>query len=401
MFQKMKIHKLILFLLLLALIVGSIIYYHNKKSDVASTSATNTNSNDNNQKKTIIKLIATGDMIPHDAINQEAKQPDGSYKYSPMFGSMKQIFSKSDIRFCNQATLAGGKEFGISGYPKFNAPLEFTHDMADLGCNLINTGSNHVNDFGQDVIDSSIKEWEKVPNILAVAGANSSIDQMNKVSYFEVDGVKFAFVSYSTYTNEPSPNGFSVTMYNDELAKTQLGEARTKADIVIASMRWGTEYSSDVNQSQKVIAQNVVNYGADLILGHGPHVLQTVDRIKTDDGREATIWYSLGNFLNAQLDPPSLFNCIAVININIDSKKISSNECIPIYMHYEWTKAQKESDDLMARHNFRIYTFDDAKEVMGKSQNNTTLEAQEQRIKQILNKSINVKIINKNQFFGS
>lgn len=346
-----------------------------------------------------IRLIATGDMIPHDAINQQAKQTNGAYDYYAMFGDMDQIFGASDLRFCNQATLAGGSEFGVSGYPKFNAPIELTKDMAKLGCNVVNTGSNHVNDFSQEVISASVKGWNGLPGVLAVAGANSNEVEMNKVRYFEKDGVKFAFLSYTTYSNEPSPSGYSVTMYSAELAKEQLTEAKQKADVIIVSMRWGTEYSDSTNSSQKTIASNLASLGADIVFGHGPHVLQPVERIDKTDGEQTLVWYSLGNFLNAQLDPPSLFNCVAVMKINKESKTVTSAECLPIYMHYEWTKEQKLAGELMSRHNFKIYTFDDAEVPLSKSQNNTTLQAQKDRISQTINKLTQVKVISKKDYF--
>lgn len=353
------------------------------------------------EAKKRVRLIATGDMIPHDAINQEAKQPDGTYEYSSMFGEMKTLFDNSDVRFCNQAVLGGGTEFGISGYPKFNSPTEFARDMAELGCNVINTGSNHVNDFGQDVITASVEAWNGLPGVKAVAGANASAADKQKVRYFEVKGVKFAFVSYTTYSNEPSPNSYSVTMYSDDLAKQQLAEARGKADIVIASLRWGTEYSDSVNAQQKTLAPKLANYGADVVLGHGPHVLQPTEKIILDDGRQAIIWYSLGNFLNAQLDPPSLFNGIAVMDINPDTKKIETADYLPVYMHYEWTAQEKAAGDLLARHSFNMYTFEDGQDALDKSQNNTTFEEQKIRIQETLNKLTEVKLLIKDQYLQS
>lgn len=390
----------ILVLVAIIIVMTLTVFKKNVKAPQKSQSNNQGQSQVNEAKKRV-RLIATGDMIPHDAINQEAKQADGSYLYTPMFGDMKQFFDNSDVRFCNQAVLAGGSEFGIKGYPKFNSPTEFSRDMADLGCNVINTGSNHVNDFGQDVISASVSTWDGLPGVKAVAGANKSSSDMQKVRYFEIKGVKFAFVSYTTYTNEPSSNGYSVTMYSDVLAKEQLSEARQKADVVIASLRWGTEYSPDINELQKNLAPKLANYGADIILGHGPHVLQPVDRIKLDDGRQAIVWYSLGNFLNAQLDPPSLFNGIATMDINPSTKKIDEVGYLPVYMHYEWTADQKARGDLMARHNFRMYSFEDGQQALERSQNNTTFEEQKTRITKTLNKLTQIKLISKNDFLQS
>lgn len=377
------------------------IFWIIKKQNVKPNSNKASESSKPQEAKKRVRFIATGDMIPHDAINKEAKQQNGTYEYSPMYGDMKKLFDNSDVRFCNQAVLGGGTEFGITGYPKFNSPTEFSRDMAELGCNVVNTGSNHVNDFGQNVITASVEAWNGLPGVYAVAGANAKPADKQKVHYFDNNGIKFAFVSYTTYTNEPSPNGYSVTMYSDELASKQLAEARAKADIVIASLRWGTEYSPDVNAQQKTLASKLANDGADVILGHGPHVLQPVEKITLDDGRQAIVWYSLGNFLNAQLDPPSLFNGIAVMDINLSTKKIETSQYLPVYMHYEWTASQKSAGDLMARHNFNMYTFEDGQQALDKSQNNTTFDEQRTRIQQILNKLTEIKLLTKDQFLQS
>lgn len=379
---------------------GAYLLLKNTKSPAGSEQAAVATEQPDASKKRL-RLIATGDMIPHDAINKEAKQADGSYEYSPMYGDMKTLFDSADVRFCNQAVLGGGTEFGITGYPSFNAPTEFSRDMNEVGCNLVNTGSNHTNDFNQAVISASVGAWDDMPNMLAVAGANRSQEEKDKVRYFEVKGVKFAFVSYTTYTNKPSPNGYSVTMYSQDLAKKQLSEARSKADIVIASMRWGTEYSGDVTGQQRTWAKQIADMGADVMIGHGPHVLEPVERFTTTDGRQAIAWYSLGNFLNAQLEPESLFNGIAVMDINLDAKKIEAEAYLPTYMHYEWSAAEKAKSDLLARHNFRMYTFSDGQEALNASQNDTTFDAQQARIKATLNKLTEIKLITKDEYLQS
>lgn len=391
-----KLGLLVIFLLIIGVLISVLLF---KKSVRAPVTENQKNSSSDSSSQKTLRLIATGDMIPHDAINQEAKQPDGKYEYSPMFGDMKTIFDKSDLRFCNQAVLAGGQEFGISGYPTFNAPTEFSRDMAELGCNLINTGSNHVNDFSQEVITASVDAWKSFPDVKAVAGANASSSDAEKIRYFSTNGIKFAFVSYTTYTNELSPNGYSVTMYSDELAKRQLAEARNNADIVIASLRWGTEYSAQLNPLQKDQAAKLANFGADIILGHGPHVLQPVDKITLDDGRTALVWYSLGNFLNAQLDPPSLFNGIAVMDIDTTTKKLTDFAYLPVYMHYEWNFPDRLSGNLMTRHNFKMYTFEDGQAALDASLNNTTFDEQRERIRSTLNELTPVRILTKSEYF--
>lgn len=346
-----------------------------------------------------IRLIATGDMIAHDSVNANAKKADGSYDYLPLMEKMKPYFEKGDIRFCNQSTPAGGDQFGITGYPVFNAPLAFPRGIESVGCNLINIGTNHTNDKGQALIDATVAAWDNREGILAVGGANRSLGEQNQSRTFTIKGVKVSFLSYTTYSNNTALTPHGVNMYSDALAIAQVGEARKNSDIVIVSMRWGTEYSPEVNAQQDTIAQQLTNLGADVILGHGPHVLEPVKKLKSADGsRESTVWYSLGNFLNTQIEPEALIGGFAIMDIDAATKKVTNTAFMPTYMHYEWTAAEKRSNNLLARKNLTMVPLDQAADLMAKSQIGTNVQAQTDRVKAILNKFTEVKIISSSEF---
>lgn len=338
-----------------------------------------------------IRMLATGDFIAHDSVNEQAKTGE-SYDYLQFMTAWQPFFDKTDISFCNHATPAGGGQFGISGYPVFNAPLEWIGDMNKLGCNLINTGTNHTNDKGQRVITAQAEEWD-TKETLAVAGSNRSAEEQQAVRYFDVKGIKFAFVSYSTYTNIANPNSYSLNMFTPGLYQPQMEEANEKADIVIVSMRWGTEYSPEVNAQQDTIAQTLSNLGADIILGHGPHVLEPVKKLTGSNGNETIVWFSLGNFLNTQIETEALTGCVAALEIDVPSKTVKSNKCLPFYMHYEWTAEQAAAQDLLSRTNLQIVPLDTASELITKSQLGTTVEEQTERISSILNKYADVPIL--------
>jgi poly-gamma-glutamate synthesis protein (capsule biosynthesis protein) len=309
---------------------------------------------------------------------------------------MKPFFDKADVRFCNQATPAGGEFFGITGYPVFNAPFAFTTNLVKLGCNVVNIGTNHTNDKGQRLIDATVDEWSK-QDVLAYAGANRSSEEQNKVPTFEREGVKFAFLSYTTYSNTKPATSYGINMYNAAKAKTQLAAARKAADIVIVSMRWGTEYSAEINFEQNKIAQDLADFGADIMLGHGPHVLQPVKRLKAN-GRETIVWFSLGNFLNSQIDIESLVGGLAIMDVDTATKKVTSVSFLPVYQHYEWTAAEKKREDLLTRHNFMMVPLDGAAGLLAKSQHSTTVEAQAARVKSVLNDFTAIPIINSSQY---
>ncbi len=346
---------------------------HSSKSSVSSTSQSQT-----------LRIIATGDTIAHDALNAAAKKADGSYDYYQFMKPLKQYFDKADIRFCNQAVPGGGTEFGIRGYPVFNSPLEVARDLDKMGCNVINTGTNHTFDNGQPVIDAELNYWDKLPNVLAVAGANRSPEEQHKLRLFSVKGVKFAFLSYSTYSNSKPLNSYGLNVYNAETAKREITEARQKADIVLVSMRWGTEYSPNVNAEQERVAQQLADAGADIVWGHGPHVLEPVRQLTGSNNHKTYVWYSIGNFLNAQENIESLVSGLAITDINLKTKQVEAPKYLPVYMHYEWTAEEKAHEDLLKRHNFTIVPLDQAATLLARSQNNTTVAAQTARVQAAL-----------------
>jgi poly-gamma-glutamate capsule biosynthesis protein CapA/YwtB (metallophosphatase superfamily) len=344
-------------------------------SVTAAKSSTNTGT---------IRLLATGDWIAHDSVNAAAKQPDGTYNYLPLIAETLPIFKDADIKFCNDPILNGGKELGITGYPKFNSPTEFVTDMGKQGCNLANTASNHSFDYTQANINNSVDAWAKVPNMLAVSGENKTQAQHDAVSYFTMKGVKFAYLAYTTYSNSDAPtlNNYGVNVFNKDFASSQIKTAKANgAKIVIASMRWGTEYSTAVNAEQTADAQFLADQGVSLILGHGSHELQTVNQLTGSSGNKTVVWYSLGNYINTQEPPETLFNGIAFMDFSAKTGEVSNLQYLPIYMHYEWTPAQQAADNTNARTAVKMYLLDNATQAMlDKQQLKTTLAAQKQRL---------------------
>lgn len=401
----MKRKRNVCLLIVVVLVLGAAGFFTSKylgsHDKAAQTPAKRTQSGQKSQKtppkKTTLRLIAAGDMLPHDALNQAAKTANG-YDYLQFMKNLQPYFKRADVRFCVQAVPAGGEAYGISGYPVFNAPVEFTRDMTRLGCNVVTTGTNHSNDKGQPLINANLEVWDKQPGILAEAGSNRTPEEQNKMHYFEKDGIKFAFLAYTTYNNTHNGTSYGVNMWDEATAARELAAAEQNADITLVSIRWGTEYSPDINPSEARFAQFLADHGADVVFGHGQHVQGPVKRLAKKGGGETIVWYGIGNFVNAQLPPEALFNGIPVVDIDIASKKVSSLSFLPFYMHYEWTPEQKAREDLLARKNFMMYTLDQAAAPLARSQNNTTLAAQKQRLQTVLNQFTPVKILEPNQY---
>jgi hypothetical protein len=208
-------------------------------------------------------------------------------------------------------------------------------------------------------------------------------------------------LAYTTYTNSTPPDSYGVNMFSRDFAAAQIAAAKQAgAKFIIASMRWGTEYSSTINSEQTADSQFLADQGVSLILGHGPHQLQTVSRLTGAGGNQTLVWYSLGNFINTQEPPETLFNGLAVVDIDKNSREVTAVSYLPIYMHYEWTAAQKAADDLPTRKNLHLYLLEDANQsLIDSNQLPTTVAAQTDRIQKLLNASLSVPLIKKGQYY--
>lgn len=379
--------RTIVLALIFVVLAGAIGGYAYKKAMSHNTVIipANTNQTTNQASPTPkpIVIVASGDMLPHGAITKAAKT-DSGYDYLQFLKPLQSKYQAADVRFCNQESVSAGEEFGISGYPSFNTSQQFARDLSSFGCNVISLANNHLNDKGQGGIDATLDIWDELKP-LARAGANRNVAEQQEVSYFSVQGVKFAFVAYTEISNNNDFAPYALNMLREDLVTTQLTEARAKADVVMVSVHWGTEYSASINPAQERWSQRFADLGADTVIGTGPHVLEPVKRLPRSGGGETIVWYSLGNLLNAQLDTDSLIGGIARMEVDPVTKKINQISFLPTYMHYEWTAEQKAQEDLQARRNFTIVPLSKAAELMALSQINTTAPDQISRVTTLLN----------------
>jgi poly-gamma-glutamate synthesis protein (capsule biosynthesis protein) len=366
--------------------------------DPYSLSSNATQPDNTTQPTGTIRLVATGEMMAHDSVNQNAKKPDGSYDYAQFLTALKPYFDKADVRVCTQGTPSGGTQLGVSGHPNFNAPAEFAAGIASAGCNVIDLAAFHMNDKGQDGINGTRGAWDGQQDILAVAGANRSAEEQQAIRYFTVKGVKFAYLAYTTSVQNKSVTPFGINQYSDTVAEAQVKEAKSKAQFVVVSMYWGADSSNDVNAEQEAIAQKLASLNVEVVLGQGTHTLQTARVFDGTDGHQTLVWYSLGNSLNTQLAPENLIGGIAIMDIDIATRNIVNVQFLPTYMSYEWTAQQKAKQDLLARNNLKLYILDQAGGVIANSQLGITTDVQQQRVTQIMTKYKPIKVINSSEY---
>ena len=299
--------KIILLIFLLVIVVGGTVFgLYKSKIFEKKNKDKKVVEKKKKEKKAIdyeAKIFMVGDALIHWGVYNDAKQSDGSYDFKPQLEYMKPIVSKYDLAYYNQETVLGGKELGVSSYPRFNSPQEVGDAFIDAGFNMVSLATNHTMDKGEAGVLKSVEYWKSHSDIAASGQWSSQEERTASVSkIYEVNNIKYAFISYTIWTNgleTPTGKDYLNNVYSPEKAKADIELVRDKVDFVIVAMHWGTEYSFKKDYKQDEIAAYLSDLGVDLIIGAHPHVIQTVEYI--NDNKTFVI-YSLGNFISDQLD---------------------------------------------------------------------------------------------------
>ena len=289
-----------IFLIILMLIVGMVIILKNQNKNNVEESKPKVNEKtdkvvEEEPKNKKMSLIAVGDVLIHESVYKDAYQSDGTYDFHYMFTEIEPIIKNYDLKFCNQESTIGGSALGISGYPSFNSPDEIGDEIVNLGFNLISLANNHVMDKGEDAVLYSNSYW-KTKNVIT-AGSYSSMEERNQVNVYEQNGIKYAFLAYTTSLNGGSPSKeYLVNMYSADKVKSDIEAVKESVDVIIVSMHWGEEYTNTPTESEQQIAEYLSSLGVNLIIGHHPHVVQPITYVN-----DTLVIYSLGNFISNQL----------------------------------------------------------------------------------------------------
>lgn len=249
----------------------------------------------NREKK--MSLVAVGDALIHGSVFQDAYIGNNNYDFSKMFTYIEPLIKDYDLKYYNQETIIGGKNLGVSHYPRFNSPDEIALNLIDIGFNMVSLANNHSLDKNEEGILYSVNFWKEQPVI--VSGQSDSFEDRNNIKIYRTNGIKYAFIAYTDGTNGLSlPEGkeYLVNVYSDEQAKIDIESIKDKVDVIIVSMHWGNEYTFVPTQKQREEAEYLSSLGVNLIIGSHPHVIQPVEYV----GNTLVI-YSLGNFISGQL----------------------------------------------------------------------------------------------------
>lgn len=180
-----------------------------------------------------------------------------------------------------------GSEYSLRASPDSIAGLK------DAGFDVVSLANNHIWDWGTDALSDTLTHLDQAG--IAHVGAGMNEESANAPVIIEHHKNRIAFVSWTNLY----PEGLEAKGENPGVSRFREDEAavpvRTLSfmhDIVVVLFHWGDEYQTNANETQKRIARALIDAGADLVIGHHPHVVQEVERYGA-----GWIAYSLGNFV--------------------------------------------------------------------------------------------------------
>lgn len=213
--------------------------------------------------------------------------------YDHPFAGVKTVLATSDINLANLESpiAAGGTEFSGKKF-RFRAEPRVAQAIRAAGFNLVTLANNHSMDFGGEALAETLRHLGD--NGIAWIGAGENLSEARKMRLYTVKGKKIAFLGYSL--TQPieffaGQNRPGTAPGYEKLVTADVSDARRQADYVIVSFHWGTEASNTVQAYQRTAAHKAIDAGADVVIGHHPHVLQGIERYKN-----GIVFYSLGNF---------------------------------------------------------------------------------------------------------
>jgi len=202
-----------------------------------------------------------------------------------------------------------GSQFGSRDNYIFTFNPETAGFLKEHNIRIVNIGNNHIDNFGQAGIASTIEEVEN--SGIGYFGDSRIRESGNRI-WKDFDGMKVAFVGYNQFV----ANSREVTLKD-------IGDARKAADFIVVYTHWGKEYANEAREKEILLAHEFVDRGADLVIGSHPHVIQNKESYK---GK--MIYYSLGNFVFDQYFSEAVTQGLLVKAIfDKNKKEIRLKEC--------------------------------------------------------------------------
>jgi poly-gamma-glutamate capsule biosynthesis protein CapA/YwtB (metallophosphatase superfamily) len=236
-----------------------------------------------------VTFCAVGDVMLDRGVRSQIAQNGADYP----FRETAEFIKTHDLAFCNLECAISARGTRLPKAFAFRGDTSFVDGLRRSGLNTFCLANNHTLDYGREAFMDTKDVLER--NGFHVVGAGNNQEEASKATVVKAKGRTFAFlasvdipldgIAYSE--GLPGPAQTDIKRIVEEIHRV-----RKEADFVIVSFHWGAELSPLPSERQKEYAHRIIDEGADLVIGHHTHAIQSIESYK---GK--FIVYSLGNFV--------------------------------------------------------------------------------------------------------
>ena len=237
-----------------------------------------------------VTIAAVGDLMLGGRTGPFLKQYGPDYPFQDVMPVLRQadlVAGNLESSISSRGIAVENKKFTLRAEPVAALALK------SAGIRVVSLANNHSMDFGPLALQDTLAALDE--NTILYTGAGMDLDDARAPAIVKIKGKTLAFLSYSLtfplefFASAGQPG--TAPGYAD-FVKADIEKVRSAADLVVVSFHWGAELMTAAKDYQVELGHQAIDWGADLVLGHHPHVLQEIEVYK---GR--LIAYSLGNFV--------------------------------------------------------------------------------------------------------
>ena len=248
----------------------------------------------------LVELIAVGDVMLGREAAEEAGVLDAAAPWLQAadlaLGNLECVITADQ-----PPSADGGNDHPYWLY----APLMAVDSLEAAGFDLLSLANNHTMDHGPGGLAETAARLQEAG--IASIGVGSNSKQAYQPVIRQINELRLAFLAFNGVSSPPgsrvagmstSGSGWQTAGWDPQRAVEVIRSAREQADVVVVSVHWGYEYQLWGDPAQRQAAQALFAAGADLLIGHHPHVVQELEHFSQPDVRAAGLAaYSLGNFV--------------------------------------------------------------------------------------------------------
>ena len=231
-----------------------------------------------------------------------------TFDFSGMFSEISQSIGSADYTVADvEGTLGGTTEY--SGKTKMITPPSLIGTLKDCGVDMLMLANDHALDGGFGELQATIQNCASEG--MDYVGAAASAEERATPVIRDINGINVAFLAYTESLNDNEKKAdaaaiqYGVNLISKSNAKKDIEDARAAgADVVICFCNWGEMFNASPTNTEKMIAKKLSEWGADVIIGYNPHVVQPATWMESKDAsgnvHRTLCLGATGNFLSDQ-----------------------------------------------------------------------------------------------------